>query len=376
MVSIMKELSKGSAKARYINARNNLESSQNNCQDILTEGQANSHISNRELMIFFLFNFGFIFVLGCLMFYCRKKGLQIEGHAVIQMYIPATAAMLAFWLNKEKRDKIAKSFYIVYFVNFLLSLLSALYFSFVEAKDFNGELGILIMITSIILCAICLVNKGKDNTIYSGLLYGTNWKETILYVLLFVLLYFFNTIITDIIKAKSGIILKADLHVFQGNALIRGLALPFLFIISFVPFLGEEYGWRYFLQPALQERLGARKGVVILGLIWGIWHLPLHFTLYSPKTPILSVISSLPACICSSVFLGFVYMKTKSVWSITAIHYVNNSIAVLYIGKIYNLVLNIKIVLIDIIVCTVIFMPFILSKVYTDYNKNIIDGKN
>ncbi|MCS4523181.1 CPBP family intramembrane metalloprotease [Clostridium botulinum] len=46
---------------------------------------------------------------------------------------------------------------------------------------------------------------------------------------------------------------------------------------------GEEYGWRYFLQTAFQERLGKRKGIIFLGIIWGIWHLPLNLFYYSPK---------------------------------------------------------------------------------------------
>ena len=39
-------------------------------------------------------------------------------------------------------------------------------------------------------------------------------------------------------------------------------------------FFGEEYGWRYYLQPVLQKRFGLRAGVIILGVVWGLWHIP------------------------------------------------------------------------------------------------------
>ncbi|UNC91256.1 CPBP family intramembrane glutamic endopeptidase [Candidatus Contubernalis alkaliaceticus] len=44
---------------------------------------------------------------------------------------------------------------------------------------------------------------------------------------------------------------------------------------------GEEYGWRGYLLPALTEKHGRLWGTFILGLVWGIWHIPSYLFLYS-----------------------------------------------------------------------------------------------
>jgi membrane protease YdiL (CAAX protease family) len=37
--------------------------------------------------------------------------------------------------------------------------------------------------------------------------------------------------------------------------------------------LGEEFGWRGFAHPRMVERHGLVKGPLLLGLVWGVWHL-------------------------------------------------------------------------------------------------------
>jgi membrane protease YdiL (CAAX protease family) len=39
--------------------------------------------------------------------------------------------------------------------------------------------------------------------------------------------------------------------------------------------LGEELGWRGFLLPRLQARYSALVSSIIIGIMWGLWHLPL-----------------------------------------------------------------------------------------------------
>lgn len=55
----------------------------------------------------------------------------------------------------------------------------------------------------------------------------------------------------------------------------------YLFII-YIPYMCfgggfEELGWRGFLQPYLEKKMGFFQAVLIMGGIWTCWHLPLWF---------------------------------------------------------------------------------------------------
>ncbi len=48
-----------------------------------------------------------------------------------------------------------------------------------------------------------------------------------------------------------------------------------VFLTSFVPCFGEEFGWRGYMLPRLAKRFSPRKAVLIHAIIWWAWHLPI-----------------------------------------------------------------------------------------------------
>jgi membrane protease YdiL (CAAX protease family) len=71
--------------------------------------------------------------------------------------------------------------------------------------------------------------------------------------------------------------------------------------------LGEEPGWRGFALPRLEPRAGPLVGTLLLGGLWGLWHLPLFFipgTAQYPLGPDTGVVGHLVG------FGGFVILFT------------------------------------------------------------------
>lgn len=66
---------------------------------------------------------------------------------------------------------------------------------------------------------------------------------------------------------------------FQPAALMPVYIMPLVFIqILFIGgALGEEFGWRGFALPLLQNLYTPWLSTLILGVLWSLWHLPLFF---------------------------------------------------------------------------------------------------
>ncbi|MFF0750695.1 CPBP family intramembrane glutamic endopeptidase [Streptomyces sp. NPDC004267] len=63
----------------------------------------------------------------------------------------------------------------------------------------------------------------------------------------------------------------------HGDAVVtdpRSLGHPFALIVvaQLVGACGEEIGWRCWLQPLLSGRFGPLTASVVVGLLWGVWH--------------------------------------------------------------------------------------------------------
>ena len=71
-------------------------------------------------------------------------------------------------------------------------------------------------------------------------------------------------------------------YLFDGSRPIQIGAVSVLDFIVFVLVVGEELGWRGYALPLLLEQRSAVMASLILGVLWGLWHLP---TFLVPGTP-------------------------------------------------------------------------------------------
>ena len=106
--------------------------------------------------------------------------------------------------------------------------------------------------------------------------------------------------------------------------------LPILVIgifISLLSALGEEIGWRGFMVPALYERVGQNKTLLISSLFWCCWHLPLLVGGgYMSGTPLWYQLPAFVLCIFPvGVMAGLLTIKSGSVWPAAFLHAAHNN---------------------------------------------------
>jgi membrane protease YdiL (CAAX protease family) len=76
--------------------------------------------------------------------------------------------------------------------------------------------------------------------------------------------------------------------------------------------LGEELGWRGYLQLELNKRFPVLKSSLLVGLIWGVWHLPLWFVSgFSGTHLLLYVVFFMAGLVSFSVITGYLYGNTS-----------------------------------------------------------------
>ena len=104
-----------------------------------------------------------------------------------------------------------------------------------------------------------------------------------------------------------------------------GSFLPLLFIGP----LSEEIGWRGYALERLQTRWNALTSSLMVGLVWGLWHLPLFFMVGTSQHELgILFIGFLVGMMANSIFYTWLYNNTKqSLWSAILLHWLWTSAA-------------------------------------------------
>lgn len=285
-----------------------------------------------EVMIYIAVAYGVTFLMGLLMWYGNRSNIDLDVFPNAQMFYPAAGVMTAVLCTRKKDPLIPRAFYVFFIcVTILLVVVAVLSiinpYALIDAG--NGYVvpvwllmsQLLVIGAGIIGWILLLATKREKR-----MAYGLAWNNTAsswFCIFLFFALYMFRTVISAF--GGGGWTAFCEL-VGKPFTWLQLALLPVNFLLLYAAFLGEEYGWRYYLQPLMQQRFGMRGGVLLLGVVWGIWHLPVDLFYYTQDSQLPMIFAQQITCITIGIFFAYAYMKTNNIWVVVALHFLNNNL--------------------------------------------------
>ena len=305
----------------------------------------------KQIGLFLLVTFALTWSLDLILY--LKGGLSNPSVMIglqFQMLLPAFSAMVlgTFFFKDSpiyfKTNRSTSRWFIWYFLLFTLVYLAVLVVTFINPFLIQSLNSLLLLpgIIGLILLIVLRLVGGKESfssvnmaggkpkywlyfgigvLAYSGLQTGLNW------------LFKLGTPVDLSLlasQAPAGMSFPVLMIIVAAQTLILG---PFLgLVVTF----GEEYGWRGFLQPAL-TKMGKIKGILLVGVIWGIWHWPIIWMGYNyPSHPYLGSFLMVLFCIGLAFLLGYAVLKSKAVWLAAFLHALVNQSTSYFMGVVYT----------------------------------------
>jgi membrane protease YdiL (CAAX protease family) len=297
---------------------------------LTTDIQERSQLK-KELYVFLIITFAVTYILNFAMYLIAGPISPTPSNlwtvtTAVNMFIPATAAIICMILFRSKaltnEVKIICAFFLLYAISFTVeSYLHPIQAGVAsDMPVFSMIIGVLGLLVIIILN---LKKKWREGLIPSKLSFGKNLKYYIIIPLILFLILTLSYVLNYILG--MGVPEKGfNLPTYFIYSIITGILYIF---VLWPTFLGEEFGWRFYLQDRLFPLLGGYKGVLVLGIIWGLWHAPLiAFGFNYPGQPILGIVTMVLLTIVLAVIFSYAVLKTRSVWVAVLLHLVVDTI--------------------------------------------------
>lgn len=306
----------------------------------------------KELLIFLAVTYGLTFLMGIPLAIFAQQGKDTYSFANAQMFYPAAGLMLAK-LNCRRNDPtLPKPFFWGFLILTGLAIADCFLTMEISAFSYLGSIALGVLLFA-----------AKDDSLRAHNLSGGNWGISLRIFLLFVAIILVNSFLCSALSSGPATALETFLTPALPKTL---LMLPVFFLVTFPHFLGEEYGWRTYFQPLLQQKFGLIKGVLVFGVLWEFWHLPLVIFYYAPQVSTMSLIQLIlyryVTVTSIAIFMAYAYMKTSNVWLPVFLHCANNNLAVL--GGEGGGEMTWAMLGLFLLIRAALFLPFLRSKVF------------
>jgi membrane protease YdiL (CAAX protease family) len=310
----------------------------------------------RQVGLFIGLTFGFTYILDLILQFVGGYGSPgTLSFLQLQMLLPSFFAIFLgmfiftdspFYFRKpmpDGRADRARGFFYLYLALTLFFVVVAVVSVLVPAQALLlTQLRILAMVIGLLGLILLRVFKGRESYARANMR-GGRVLDWILYTLAIILFFVLQNGLNTLFHLGEPVDLSPIAsqlgNQMAGPVLVIVLAFQTILegaLLGLVVAFGEEYGWRGFLQGQL-IRLGKKRGVLLLGLIWGAWHYPIIWMGHNyPNHPVIGTLAMTIFCVLMSFVLGHVMLKTGSVWLVAFLHAAFNQTSSFFNTLIYT----------------------------------------
>ncbi len=231
------------------------------------------------------------------------------------------------------------------------------------------------------LQTFCTLSPGIVAVILTAIFYKKNGLKTLLKAVVkwrVKFKWYFIVIILGIVLCGLSLLL---FNWTYGQINNPDPAYNFLFyFILILPLsaLWEEMGWRGFLLPILQQKYAPLTASIIIGFVWGLWHLPIYLAIdpYGAKT-ITYFLFMFIGCFALSIIETWLYNSTKgSLFICILFHNAINTSAAYFYGNLKGSEFRPLIILVVLLVVTAIFICFKTNGSLNENRQPILTNTN
>ncbi|CAD5117119.1 DgyrCDS5928 [Dimorphilus gyrociliatus] len=112
------------------------------------------------------------------------------------------------------------------------------------------------------------------------------------------------------------------------------------YIKNFLRASGEEIGWRCLMLPCLINKYGRFEALLISGLVWGCYHIPIMVLLtarFRTSKPYLTILFQFLSCNVNGLTLGWIAIQSNySIWAPALLHFLWNVLNPPILGDVYR----------------------------------------
>ncbi len=177
--------------------------------------------------------------------------------------------------------------------------------------------------------AAVLVTAASDGKVSVNLLFKPllQWRVGAIWLVIAIIAPALLLLAGKIVTQALGLAATAEL---QGNNMV-GMAIATL-VMSLFSNTWEEVGWRGFALPRLQKNHNALVATLVVGVLWGVWHLPLFFWTGNPMSDYPFLDWFIGTVAVSFVYTWLYNSAQGSLFVVTLFHVLGNTFGVVISG--------------------------------------------